>query len=120
MEQGNSQPGNTCGGDEGAEASLPGPGVPTPNDIWNCRRKIRHFDYLSAMKHAGRLEHQDLDIYPCDVCGGLHIGHDPTSERLQKRKKVRRQLNRLARRLDALKREKSQLEDQKRALIAEL
>jgi hypothetical protein len=119
VEPGDVQPENACGGNGGAEASLPGPGLPTPNDIWTCRRKIRHFDYLSALKHASRLEDHDLHIYPCDVCMGLHVGHDPTRETFQKRKKLRKKLNMLARRLDVLEREKRQLEIQKLALIAE-
>ena len=33
-------------------------------DAWNCRRKIRHSDYLSAIRHASRLQQQELNIYP--------------------------------------------------------
>lgn len=73
----------------------------------------------SLGKHASRLEDHDLHTYPCDVCMGLHVGHGPTRETFQRRKKLRKKLNMLARRLDALEREKRQLEIQKLALIAE-
>ena len=51
---------------------------------------------------------------------GLHVGHDPNSERQQMRKQIKKKLNLLTRRLDALENEKSQLEDEKRILLGEL
>jgi hypothetical protein len=86
---------------------------------WNCRRKIRHSNYLSALQHARSLGHEGLNIYPCDLCGGLHIGNDQSNHVVQKRKKVRRKLNIIAQRLESLDREKRQLEEQRRALITE-
>ena len=49
-------------------------------DRQTCRRKIRHYHYLSALLHA-RLLRQDenLVIYPCRICGHLHVGHLPES-----------------------------------------
>jgi hypothetical protein len=94
--------------------------LPTSKDMWNCRRKIHHRDYLSAMQHAAALVDRDLQIYPCNVCMGLHVGHDPNSERQQMRKQIKKKLNLLTRRLDALENEKSQLEDEKRILLGEL
>jgi hypothetical protein len=48
------------------------------SDLWNCRRKLSHSDYLSALLHArglpGHLSKPVLNIYPCNVCGGLHVG----------------------------------------------
>lgn len=52
-------------------------------DVWNCKRKLRHVEYLSALLHASRLGDPDLDVYPCPVCAGLHVGHDP--DRLKRR-----------------------------------
>ncbi len=104
---------------ENTEGSTMEPALPKPKDMWNCRRKIRHSDYLSAMKHASRFAKENLDIYPCIVCGGMHVGHDPSSDKVQERKKARRELNLIAKRLEVLNREKRQLEEQKLALIAE-
>jgi hypothetical protein len=51
---------------------------PNRKDLWNCRRKLSHCDYLSALLHARRLPDRSgkfmLNIYPCVVCGGLHVG----------------------------------------------
>jgi hypothetical protein len=41
-----------------------------------CLRKLCHFNYLSALKHAARLpKNESLVIYPCGECKGLHVGH---------------------------------------------
>jgi hypothetical protein len=52
--------------------------TPKRKDLWNCRRKLSHFDYLSALLHARRLppdpSNPALNIYPCFVWGGLHVG----------------------------------------------
>jgi hypothetical protein len=37
--------------------------------------KLRHIDYLSALLHARSLGVDRIDIYPCDFCAGLHLGH---------------------------------------------
>jgi hypothetical protein len=51
---------------------------PNRKDLWNCRRKLSHCDYLSALFHARRLPDRPdklmVNIYPCAVCGGLHVG----------------------------------------------
>ena len=45
-------------------------------DRRNCRRKIRHAHYLSALLHARCLRQDEtLIIYPCSVCQHLHVGH---------------------------------------------
>jgi hypothetical protein len=41
-----------------------------------CRRKLCHTDYLSALWQARRLAEENISIYPCNVCNGLHLGHD--------------------------------------------
>jgi hypothetical protein len=105
----------------GTEKGQEPPPVAIGNDreVWNCRRKLRHVDFLSALKHASGLGEQDIHIYRCQVCDGLHIGHDPSSERLKVHKKLRKKLNAIAKRLQVLELEKQQLEDRKRALIAQ-
>lgn len=52
---------------------------PTPGEKrierQRCRRKLRHPNLLSALKHAARLDDAGLDIYECQFCDGLHVGH---------------------------------------------
>ena len=86
-------------------------------DLRNCQRKMRHLDYLSALKHACRLG-DDINIYPCHLCGGLHVGHNPSSEKVKERKKVSRRLNVIVKRLEVLDRERHYLESERRTLIA--
>jgi hypothetical protein len=41
-----------------------------------CGRKLRHFDYLSAMLHAVNVpDNESVVIYPCSYCDSLHVGH---------------------------------------------
>jgi hypothetical protein len=43
----------------------------------NCQRKIRHTNYLSAIQHAAQLPaNENISIYFCPTCGGLHLGHN--------------------------------------------
>jgi hypothetical protein len=50
----------------------------TSRDRQSCRRKIRHFHYLSALLHARLLRNDEgLVIYPCPICRNLHVGHMP-------------------------------------------
>ena len=45
-------------------------------DRRNCKRKLRHPHYLSALLHARCLrQDENLIIYPCSVCSHLHVGH---------------------------------------------
>jgi hypothetical protein len=53
---------------------------------WNCRRKLCHPDYLSALIHARKLNDDELIIYPCRICHHLHIGHMKQSTPQQKKK----------------------------------
>ena len=42
----------------------------------SCLRKLRHPNYLSALRHAAGLSQDNpLVIYPCPFCAGLHVGH---------------------------------------------
>ena len=45
-------------------------------DEHKCHRKLRHVDYLTALLHARAIPTENLVIYPCIVCDGLHVGHD--------------------------------------------
>jgi hypothetical protein len=40
-----------------------------------CERKFRHENYLTAIHHAMQLSKDDIVIYPCGICNGLHLGH---------------------------------------------
>jgi hypothetical protein len=40
-----------------------------------CKRKSRHEKYLSALHHAMQLSKNEIVIYPCGICDGLHVGH---------------------------------------------
>jgi hypothetical protein len=86
-------------------------------DVWNCRRKLRHRNYLSALHHARRLGHPDLNIYPCSVCDGLHVGHNSTGESVGRLRKTRKKLRAIESRLQAIDRERQELEEQKKALL---
>jgi hypothetical protein len=50
----------------------------------DCLRKLLHTDYLSAIRHAAQIPHNDsVVIYPCSGCGEgekihLHVGHSTT------------------------------------------
>jgi hypothetical protein len=56
-----------------------GTSAPNSHDKWNCRRKLAHSNFLSALHHAHQLSNArgetNLHIYPCLVCNGIHIGH---------------------------------------------
>lgn len=77
---------------------------------WNCRRKLCHPDYLSALMHARRLNDDQLIIYPCRICYYLHIGHmkqrtPQQTKKLQLERRIfqaRQQLAQLRRNLQKL------------------
>jgi hypothetical protein len=52
--------------------------VPNSHEKWNCRRKLVHSNFLSALHHAHQLSigrgDTNLRIYPCLVCNGIQIG----------------------------------------------
>lgn len=100
------------------EESLKSGGL-NSKDRWNCRRKLRHRNYLSALHHASRLEHPDLNIYPCTVCDGLHVGHDSTGESVRWLRKASKKLRAIESRLHELDRERQELEGQKKTLLEE-
>ena len=52
----------------------------------SCRRKLRHLDYLEAMRHAAEVPlNETVVIYPCVYCTGLHVGHSATPKARQHR-----------------------------------
>ena len=87
-------------------------------DRWNCRRKLCHLDYLSALMHARRLNHDGLVIYPCRICHHLHLGHmkQPTPQQ-KKRARLERKIAEVRRQLAQLRRNLQELlaEEAKRA-----
>ena len=51
-----------------------------------CGRKLRHLDYLSAMRHAINVpDNETVVIYSCSYCDGLHVGHQRWRKRDDKR-----------------------------------
>lgn len=44
---------------------------------WNCLRKLRHTNYLSAIQHAAHLpNNENISIYSCPTCGAWHLGNN--------------------------------------------
>ena len=89
-------------------------------DRRNCRRKIRHPHYLSALLHACRLrQDENLIIYPCSVCQHLHVGHSNMKKKpvvyatLWERKKAR-----LERRIACVQQQLAQLQFNLQRLLA--
>jgi hypothetical protein len=90
-------------------------------DRRNCRRKVRHPHYLSALLHACRLRQDaDLIIYPCNVCQHLHVGHSSMNKKrtvvyatLWERKK-----SRLERRITNVQQQLAQLQLNLQRLLA--
>ncbi len=80
---------------------------------WNCRRKLCHPHYLSALLHARKLNDDQLNIYPCGICQHLHIGHMKQSTPQQKKKA------RLERRIAEVSQQLAQLRCNLQKLLAE-
>lgn len=88
------------------------------HELSNCRRKLRHTNFLTALMHADRLGDDDLLIYPCPLCQGLHVGHDP-EPRARERRRIIRELRSLERLLQGLERERVRLLARQSELVAE-
>lgn len=80
--------------------------MPTASEAWNCHRKLRHVNFLTAMLHASSLNDSDIVIYPCRVCGGLHVGHPPLRTRLAK---ISERLKKNSEQLKNIERQRSEL-----------
>jgi hypothetical protein len=91
------------------------PGNPTKKDLANCRRKLRHVDYLSALFHLIRLGDLGLHAYPCELCDGIHVGHHPDRVKLRDAKE---ELASIEARIEALAVEHRKLEDRRTLLFA--
>ncbi len=51
-----------------------------------CGRKLRHLDYLSAMRHAANVpDNETVVIYPCSYCDAMHVGHQRWRKKDKKR-----------------------------------
>jgi hypothetical protein len=87
-------------------------------DLSNCRRKLRHTNFLTALMHADRLGDDDLRIYPCSMCQGLYVGHD-LERRARERRRIIRKLRSLECLLQELEREHVRLLARKSELVAE-
>jgi hypothetical protein len=63
----------------------------------SCLRKLRHPNYLSALRHAAGLSQDNsLVIYPCPFCAGLHVGHTRTNTAKRVRRELRKAFGREA------------------------
>lgn len=86
---------------------------PTSRDVRNCKRKLRHLNFLSALQHVAGLGNPDLHVYPCPVCSGLHVGHDQDRMQLKNLEKelatVEEQLTRLRLKMERLQSHKATL-----------
>jgi hypothetical protein len=92
--------------------------VTSRRELSNCRRKLRHTNFLSALLHASQLRDDDLLIYPCPLCDGLHVGHDP-ERKLRRYRKIVAELRSLQRRLQELEHKRVRLLVRRSELIAE-
>jgi hypothetical protein len=88
---------------------------PTEREIANCRRKLRHFDYLSALFHLIRLGDPGLHAYPCELCDGIHVGHHPDRVKLRD---LKEELVSIEARIAALEVERRQFEERRNLLFA--
>lgn len=88
---------------------------PTKRDVWNCRRKLRHVHYLSALLHLVRLGDPNMHAYPCSVCFGIHVGHGPDQARLRT---LSDEVDSITARLAALAMEHSQLLEHRISLLS--
>jgi hypothetical protein len=88
---------------------------PSGREIANCRRKLRHVDYLSALFHLIRLGDPGLHAYPCELCDGIHVGHHP--DRVKSRD-LKEELISIEARIAALEVERRQLEERRTSLSA--
>jgi hypothetical protein len=90
------------------------PSRPTDRETVNCRRKLRHVNYLSALFHLARLGDVGLHAYPCELCDGIHVGHHPDRVRLRD---LEQEVASITARLEVLATERDQLET-RRALLS--
>jgi hypothetical protein len=80
---------------------------------------LRHGDFLSALLHARRLDDQDLNIYPCPTCHGLHVGHRQDAL-ARRRRSIVKELESVDRRVREIERDHAGLLDRRNKLAARL
>lgn len=51
----------------------------------SCTGKIRHRDLGCAVAHLKSLGNAQMNPYPCNRCGGWHIGHSNRAAKIQAR-----------------------------------
>jgi hypothetical protein len=86
-------------------------------ELSNCRRKLRHTNFLTALLHARLLRDEDIRIYPCPLCQGMHVGHDP-EPRARERRRIIRELRSVERLLKELDHERVRLLARQSELVA--
>jgi hypothetical protein len=95
---------------------------PTPGEKrierQRCRRKLRHPNLLSALKHAAKLEDPGLNVYECEFCDGLHLGH-ATSGHVSRNRRIDLRLQELAQTLKELDDQRFELLRERRVLLHE-
>lgn len=88
-------------------------------DKYLCRRKLRHIDYWSAVRHALRLG-GEVQVFECAQCGGLHVGHDPEDPGTKQYKHAQKRLRLIQSRLAALEEEQKALIRERSQLLSQL
>lgn len=91
---------------------------------WNlamiqCRRKLRHENYWTAVQHALHLG-RDVRTYLCPVCEGIHCGNPPGSELTRQYRRARKRWRVIERRLVALDAEWAALVREKKVLLRQI
>ena len=87
----------------------------TSKETWNCRRKLKHVDLLSALRHAEALGDPEMVVYACMICGALHVGHHPLRAKIDK---ITSKLRMIAEDLSLLNRRRAELINRRYMLLA--
>jgi hypothetical protein len=58
-------------------------------------------------------------VYPCGLCGGLHVGHDPNNERTKRARVIRKRLRSIEKQLAAFDKHSGELRRERQKLLAE-
>jgi hypothetical protein len=103
--------------DSATEERSDGRHSPTRTEKCNCRRKVRHARFWSALSHAAQLHDPNLCVYTCAVCNGLHVGHNRAERRPKAEETVRNQLDAINQAIRQLDRGRIHLRREKRTLL---
>lgn len=110
-----SQRARTQSANSPVQISCSAPKAAARRDLYNCRRKLRHGNFLSALLHARRLQDEDIHIYPCPLCDGLHVGHAPSTI-VRRQRRITKELERVQRKLQDINRDQELLLKREREL----